>query len=235
MKVLKISAVVMSAALVLSGCNMSNTAKGGIIGGGSGAVLGGLIGKAAGNTGVGAVIGAAVGTGAGILIGNRMDKVKKQAETVENAKVEEVKDNNGLSAVKCTFDSGILFNTGKSELSSAAKSSLNDFAQNVLNKNTDVDVAIQGYTDNQGWKNSTAEQSASKNLDLSRQRAQAVEAYLKSCGVDGKQIKKTEGFGEQNPVQDNSTAAGRQQNRRVEIYMYASQQMIKSAQEGTLQ
>lgn len=235
MKVLKISAIVLSAALVLSGCNMSNTAKGGIIGGGSGAVLGGLIGKAAGNAGVGAVIGAAVGTGAGVLIGNRMDKVKKQAETVENAKVEEVKDNNGLSAVKCTFDSGILFNTGKSELSSAAKSSLNDFAQNVLNKNTDVDVAIQGYTDNQGWKNSTAEQSASKNLDLSRQRAQAVEAYLKSCGVSGKQIKKTEGFGEQNPVQDNSTAAGRQQNRRVEIYMYASQQMIKSAQEGTLQ
>ena len=235
MKVLKISAVVMSAALVLGGCNMSNTAKGGIIGGGSGAVLGGLIGKAAGNAGVGAVIGAAVGTGAGVLIGNRMDKVKKQAETVENAKVEEVKDNNGLSAVKCTFDSGILFNTGKSELSSAAKSSLNDFAQNVLNKNTDVDVAIQGYTDNQGWKKSTAAQSASKNLDLSRQRAQAVEAYLKSCGVSGKQIKKTEGFGEQNPVQDNSTAAGRQQNRRVEIYMYASQQMIKSAQEGTLQ
>ncbi len=235
MKVLKISAVVLSAALVFSGCNMNNTAKGGIIGGGSGAVLGGLIGKAAGNAGVGAIIGAAVGTGAGVLIGNKMDKVKKQAESVENAKVEEVKDNNGLSAVKCTFDSGILFNTGKAELSSAAKSSLNDFAQNVLNKNTDVDVAIQGYTDNQGWKNSTAEQSAEKNLDLSRKRAQAVEAYLKSCGVNGKQIKKTEGFGEQNPVRDNSTEAGRQQNRRVEIYMYASQKMIKSAQEGTLQ
>ena len=163
-----------------------------------------------------------------------MGKLLKQAEAVENAKVEEGKDNNGLSAVKCTFDSGILFNTGKAELSSAAKSSLNDFAQNVLNKNTDVDVAIQGYTDNQGWKNSTAEQSADKNLDLSRKRAQAVEAYLKSCGVNGKQIKKTEGFGEQNPVQDNSTEAGRQQNRRVEIYMYASQEMIKSAQEGTL-
>lgn len=232
---MKISAIVMSAALILSGCNMSNTAKGGLIGGGSGTVLGGLIGKAAGNTGVGAIIGAAVGTGAGILIGNKMDKVKKQAETVENAKVEEVTDNNGLSAVKCTFDSGILFKTGKADLSSAAKSSLNDFAQNVLNKNTDVDVQIQGYTDNQGWKNSTAEQSTEKNLDLSRQRAQAVEAYLKSCGVSGKQIKKTEGFGEQNPVSDNTTEAGRQQNRRVEIYMYASSEMITAAQEGTLQ
>ncbi len=235
MKAKKISVVVMSAVLVFSGCNMSNTAKGGLIGGGSGAVLGGLIGKAAGNTGVGAIIGAAVGTGAGVLIGNRMDKVKKQAQTVENAKVEEVTDNNGLSAVKCTFDSGILFKTGKAELSSAAKTSLNDFAQNVLNKNTDVDVAIQGYTDNQGWKNSTAEESVSKNLDLSRQRAQAVETYLKSCGVNGKQIKKTEGFGEQNPVSDNSTESGRQQNRRVEVYMYASQEMIQSAQEGTLQ
>lgn len=233
---MKLSAIALSAAIVLSGCSsMNNKTKGGLIGAGSGAVLGGLIGHAAGNTGVGAIIGTAVGAGAGVLIGNRMDKVKQQAQQVENAKVEEVKDTNGLTAVKCTFDSGILFNTGKADLSSAAKSSLNDFAQNVLNKNTDVDVAIQGYTDNQGWKNSTAAESTEKNLDLSRQRAQAVEAYLKSCGVSGKQIKKTEGFGEQNPVQDNSTEAGRQQNRRVEIYMYASQQMIKSAQEGTLQ
>ena len=69
-----------------------------------------------------------------------------------------------------------------------------------------------------------------KNLDLSRRRAQAVESYLKSCGVSGKQIKKTSGFGEQNPVADNSTEVGRQQNRRVEIYMYASEQMIKEAQ-----
>lgn len=233
---MKLSAIALSAAIVLSGCSsMNNKTKGGLIGAGSGAVLGGLIGHAAGNTGVGAIIGTAVGAGAGVLIGNRMDKVKQQAQQVENAKVEEVKDTNGLTAVKCTFDSGILFNTGKADLSSAAKSALNDFAQNVLNKNTDVDVAIQGYTDNQGWKNSTAAESTEKNLDLSRQRAQAVEAYLKSCGVSGKQIKKTEGFGEQNPVQDNSTEAGRQQNRRVEIYMYASQEMIKSAQEGTLQ
>lgn len=235
MKGLRISTIILCSALVLSSCSsMNNTAKGGIIGGGSGAVLGGLIGKAAGNAGVGAIIGAAVGTGAGVLIGNHMDKVKKQAEQVKNAKVEEVKDNNGLTAVKCTFDSGILFNTGKADLSSAAKSSLNDFAQNVLNKNADVDVSIQGYTDNQGWKNATAQESTEKNLDLSRQRAQAVESYLKSCGVKGTQIKETKGFGEQNPVQDNSTEAGRKQNRRVEIYMYASKQMIESAEKGTL-
>jgi len=234
MKTLKIFSAILGIALIFGSCsNMSNTAKGGIIGGGGGAVIGGLIGAAAGNTGVGAVIGTAVGAGAGVLIGNHMDKVKKQAQAVENAKVEEITDNNGFKAVKCTFDSGILFNTGKSELSSAAKSSLNDFAQNVLNKNTDVDVDIQGYTDNQGWKNSTAEQSTEKNLDLSRKRAQAVETYLKSCGVSGKQIKKTSGFGEQNPVADNSTATGREQNRRVEIYMYASEKMITEAQNAS--
>lgn len=232
MKTLRISTLLLGFVLLFGSCSdMNNKTKGGLIGAGSGAVLGGLIGKAAGNTGVGAVIGTAVGAGAGILIGNHMDKVKKQAQTVENAKVEEITDNNGFKAVKCTFDSGILFATGAAELSSAAKSSLNDFAQNVLNVNTDVDVDIQGYTDNQGWKNSTAEQSVEKNLDLSRKRAQAVETYLKSCGVSGKQIKKTSGFGEQNPVADNGTEAGRQQNRRVEIYMYASEQMINEAQQ----
>lgn len=234
MKTLRISTLLLGCVLLFGSCSdMNNKTKGGLIGAGSGAALGGLIGKAAGNTGVGAVIGTAVGAGAGILIGNHMDKVKKQAQTVENAKVEEITDNNGFKAVKCTFDSGILFATGAAELSSAAKSSLNDFAQNVLNVNTDVDVDIQGYTDNQGWKNSTAEQSVEKNLDLSRKRAQAVETYLKSCGVSGKQIKKTSGFGEQNPVADNGTEAGRQQNRRVEIYMYASEQMINEAQQQT--
>ena len=221
MKNLKITSLLLSLALVFGGCSsMNNKAKGGIIGGAGGAALGALIGHAAGNTAVGAVIGTAVGAGAGVLIGNHMDKVKKQAQTVENAKVEEITDSNGFKAVKCTFDSGILF----------ATSSSNDFAQNVLNVNTNVDVDIQGYTDNQGWKNSTAAESVEKNLDLSRRRAQAVESYLKSCGVSGKQIKKTSGFGEQNPVADNSTEAGRQQNRRVEIYMYASEQMIKEAQ-----
>ena len=101
MKTLRISTVLLGAVLVFGSCsNMSNTAKGGIIGGGGGAILGGLIGAAAGNTGVGAVIGTAVGAGAGVLIGNHMDKVKKQAQAVENAKVEEITDNNGFKAVK---------------------------------------------------------------------------------------------------------------------------------------
>ena len=138
-------------ALLLSGCGMSNTAKGGLIGGGGGAALGALVGGLAGKgkgAAIGAAVGAAVGTGAGVLIGKKMDKAAQQAQQIEGAEVEQVTDNNGLQAVKVTFDSGILFTTSSATLSSAAKASLSKFANNVLNQNRDMDVAIYGYTDN---------------------------------------------------------------------------------------
>ncbi len=232
MKGMKIFAATMCATLLFTSCNMNNTAKGGLIGGGSGAAagagIGALFGKGKG-AGIGAAVGSVVGAGVGVIVGRKMDKAKAEAERIANAKVEGVKDANGLDAVKVTFDSGILFTTGSSTLSSTAKSSLSQFATNVLTKNTDMDVAIQGYTDNAGWKNSTAEQSRQKNQQLSLQRAQAVENYLKSCGVSGMQIKSVDGLGEANPVADNSTAAGKEQNRRVEVYMYASKAMIEEA------
>lgn len=241
MKNLKVIAFSLSLLVILSGCGFSNTAKGGVIGGGSGAAVGALAGYLIGGSnhhGKGAAIGAAVGTAvgatAGILIGKKMDKAKAAAEAVKNAQVETVKDANGLQAVKVTFDSGILFQTGKSDLSSVAKSSLTNFANDVLKANTDMDVAIQGYTDNTGWKNSTAEQSVQKNQQLSLERAQAVSTYLTSMGVTGAQIKSVEGLGEANPVADNSTAEGKTQNRRVEVYLYASQAMIEAANNGTL-
>ncbi len=215
----------------MSGCN--NLGKGTAIGAAGGAVLGAIIGNVAGNTAVGAVIGTAVGAGTGALIGKHMDKVKKEAEAVKNAQVETVTDANGLQAVKLTFDSGILFATGSSSLNANSKSALTQCA-NLLKNNVDCDVAIQGYTDNAGWKGSNAEQSAQKNLNLSQQRAQAVSTYLRSLGVSSNQIRSTEGFGEANPVADNSTSAGKAQNRRVEIYMYASQAMIDAANAGTL-
>ena len=119
-------------------------------------------------------------------------------------------------------------------MSPSAKSALSKFANNVLNQNRDMDVSIYGYTDNQGWKNSTAEQSIQKNINLSQERAQSVASYLLSCGVNTAQIKSVDGMGQADPVANNDTAEGRQQNRRVEVYMYASQQMIQQAEAGTL-
>ena len=81
----------------------------------------------------------------------------------------------------------------------------------------------------------TAAQSKQKNLDLSQERAQSVSTYLMSCGITSAQIKGVQGLGEDNPVADNSTAAGRQENRRVEVYMYASPEMIQQAEAGTAQ
>ncbi|MCQ2113201.1 MAG: OmpA family protein [Bacteroidaceae bacterium] len=239
MKNSKFVAVALSAIMLLSACGMNNTTKGGLIGGGGGAALGALvgnlIGKDAKGTAIGAAIGAGVGTGAGILIGKKMDKAKAAAEAVKNAQVESITDANGLQAVKVTFDSGILFATSSSTLNKDAKASLDQFANQVLKVNTDMDVAIQGYTDNDPWKNSTAEQSVQKNLQLSQQRADAVSSYLKSIGVQASQVKTCEGLGEANPVADNSTAAGKAQNRRVEVYLYASKAMIDAANAGTLQ
>ena len=201
---------------MLFACN--NTQKGAAIGAGGGAVLGGIIGHIAGNTAIGAAIGGAVGAGAGAIIGNRMDKAKKAAQKVDGAKVETVKDTNGLDAVKVSFDAGILFATGKADLSAASQTSIAEIAK-VLKENSDMDIAIIGHTDSTG--------SDAVNNPLSVNRAKSVQNSLKNQGVTN--IKRVEGQGSTNPVADNATEDGRKLNRRVEVYMYASKQMIDSA------
>lgn len=229
---MKTMVIALCAGVVMTGCN--NLGKGTAIGAAGGAALGAIVGKIAGNTAVGAAVGTAVGAGTGALIGKHMDKVKAQAQAVANAQVESYTDANGLQGVKVTFESGILFPSSSSTLQAAAKTSLTQFANDVLKVNPDCDVAVQGYSDNDAWKNSTAEQSVQKNLDLSQQRAQAVTNYLLSAGVSSNQIRSTTGFGEANPVADNSTAAGKAKNRRVEVILYASEAMIQKAEAGTL-
>lgn len=221
-------ALMMSLLMVL-GCG-TNAGTGSLLGGGGGAALGAaigqLIGKNTKSTVIGAAIGTAVGTTAGALIGKHMDKVKAKAAAIENASVTEITDQNGLQAVKVVFDSGILFATGKYALNQASKSSLSNFA-NVLKADPLLSIDIQGHADITG--------NEDKNVVLSQNRAQAVANYLTSCGVPSSQFKNITGFGSAVPVADNNTAAGRQQNRRVEIYMYASQAMIDAANNGTLQ
>ena len=223
MNKLKGATIAMGMLAVVS-CN-TKQGTGSLIGAGGGAIIGGIIGKLAGNTAVGAAIGGAVGAGAGAIIGHHMDKVAEQAKQIENAKVEKVTDSNGLEAVKVTFDSGILFATNKADLNANSKSALANFSK-TLRENNLLSVDIYGHTDSTG--------NDGINIPLSNKRAQSVESYLKSCGVSASQFKNVSGKGSSEPVADNSTVEGRKQNRRVEVYLYASQAMVDAANAGTL-
>jgi outer membrane protein OmpA-like peptidoglycan-associated protein len=215
--------------MILSGCGMSNTGKGSIIGSGAGAAIGAGIGYLIGKDGKGAAIGAAIGTavggGTGAIIGNKMDKKAEELAALENAQVETVEDANGLKAIKVTFDSGILFDFNKSNLSTKAKANLDKFAAEMTDL-PDTDIAILGHTDNVG--------SAEANQKVSQARADAVSNYLQTKGIAAERLT-AEGHSFNDPVADNSTAAGRAQNRRVEVYIYANENMIKAAENGTLQ
>lgn len=221
MKKMKVTALLLSSAILLGSCGtMNNTAKGGVIGGGggaaAGAIIGGLIGKGKGAA-IGAAVGAAVGTGTGVIIGRKMDKKAAEAAKIEGAQVEKVTDTNGLDAVKVTFDSGILFGFNSSALTNTSKASLRELAQ-ILKDDPTTDIAIVGHTDKVGTYDA--------NMKVSKDRAYAVENYLQSCGVSPAQFKKVEGVG-YNQYDDSMSAT---QNRRVDVYMYASEQMIKNAE-----
>lgn len=223
MKKMKVSALLLSGAILVASCGtMNNTAKGGVIGGGggaaAGAIIGGLIGKGKGAA-IGAAVGAAVGTGTGVIIGRKMDKKAAEAAKIEGAQVEKVTDTNGLDAVKVTFDSGILFGFNSSALTNTSKASLRELAQ-ILKDDPTTDIAIVGHTDKVGTYDA--------NIKVSKDRAFAVENYLQDCGVSPSQFKKVEGVG-YNQYDDSMSAT---QNRRVDVYMYASAQMIKNAEAG---
>ncbi|MCH5245031.1 MAG: OmpA family protein [Muribaculaceae bacterium] len=232
MKLLKAcGAASLAMLLVLSSCGVTNTGKGTMIGGGSGAALGAGIGVLLGgnNKGkgaaIGAGVGAAVGAGVGALIGNRMDKQQKELEAqLANANIESVTDVNGLQAIKVTFDGGILFPTNGTTLSAGAKSELANFATSLVS-NPDTNVQIYGYTDNTG--------SMAANEKVSNGRANAVKDYLTSNGVGSTRL-----YAEGKPMTDyvasNETAEGRAQNRRVEIYITANEKMIQDAENGNL-
>ena len=232
MNKMKFSVCAVSLAMLLSSCGMSNTAKGGIIGGAGGGALGALVGQLVGGNGkstaIGAAVGTVVGAGAGVLIGNKMDKAKKAAE-LANAEAEVLTDKNGTQYVKATFDSGLLFNTGSATLSASAQAAIKKFVTNLSAEDNTFDLAICGFTDNAGWKNSTDEQSKAKNLQLSQQRADAVKNQIVGSGYPAARLVSVQGFGEENPVADNATAEGKQQNRRVEVYILPSQDMINAA------
>lgn len=215
------TSLLLAMCLFLGACkNMSKSQKGTYIGAGAGAAAGAAIGKAAGNTAMGAILGAAVGGAAGYGIGRYMDKQAEELQKdLEGAEIERVGE-----GIKITFREGIQFALNSAELSESSKTNLTDLAE-TLKKYDDTNILIEGHTDITGTRE--------YNMALSERRAAAVADYLKDLGVSGKRLN-TEGYGPDQPVAENDTDYGRQQNRRVEVAIFANEKLKKKAERGEL-
>ncbi len=216
---MKTISFILIAAMLLGavGCaSMSNKEKGAIIGAGSGAVIGGVIGSQSGNTAVGAIIGAAIGGAAGVIIGDYMDDQAAEIERdLEGTHVERIGE-----GIKITFDSGILFDVSSAAVQHKGRENLLKLA-GILKKYEDTDILIEGHTDATG--------SEEYNLTLSRNRSQSVANLLEGAGVQAPRFT-IMGYGEVQPIADNETAGGRQDNRRVEIAIMANDKLKGAAE-----
>lgn len=200
--------------------NTNKTQRGAVIGAGSGAVIGGVVGRRSGNTALGAILGATVGGAAGAVIGRRMDKqAEEMKRELPNAQVERVGE-----GIKITFGSDILFDVNSYQLKAETKRQLTDFAQ-TLNKYEDTDIRIEGHADATG--------SDQSNQTLSDRRAESVSSFLQTQGVKSSRVDE-KGYGEAQPVADNTTEAGRSKNRRVDVAVFANKQMQRDAKDGKL-
>ncbi|MFW1735822.1 OmpA family protein [Acinetobacter sp. ULE_I001] len=203
-------------ALVLSGCQSTGNNIGGMEYDKS--AIGGLIGAAAGyglsrgnanssaQNNRAAAIGALLGAGTGLYLDNKEKKLRQQ---MQGTGVEVNRNPDG--SVALVMPGSITFDTNKSSIKPNFYGTLNKVAQTLMEDNKSV-ILVTGYTDNTG--------NDSINIPLSQNRAYSVANYLKGKGVQSRID--TQGYGSQNPIADNSTAAGREQNRRVEISIYAT-------------
>src|SRR5699024_877491 len=153
-------------------------------------------------------------------IGHYMDKQAEEIdEKVDNASVERVGE-----GIKVTFDSGILFDFDSYALRPDVKQSIQELGD-ILQDYENTKVLFAGHTDSKG--------SDEYNQELTEKRAQAVANYAAKQGVDSERMI-ISGYGENDPVADNSTEAGRQQNRRVEIAIYANEDLKQMAEDGEI-
>ncbi len=181
----------------------SNTVKGAGIGAVVGGVLGAVVNKK--DRGKGALIGAATGGAVGGGIGYYMDQ--------QEAKLRRILEGSGVSVTRngdiitLNMPGNITFDTNSSRVKGSFYNVL-DSVVLVLAEFNQSDLRISGHTDSRGKQN--------YNQRLSEQRADAVARYLEQQRVDSRRIF-TNGYGEDRPIANNSTAQGRSQNRRVEI------------------
>ncbi|MCE9687094.1 OmpA family lipoprotein [Shewanella sp. AS16] len=205
-----------SAALLASGCSTVNpytneqqTAKattGALIGAVAGAAVG-VASSSKKDRGKGALIGAASGAAVGGGIGYYMD--------VQETKLRQQLASTGVSVTRdgdnivLNMPNEVTFAVDKTDLSEGAKSVLHSVAL-VAKEYSKTQLNVLGYTDSSG--------SDSYNLRLSQVRANEVGSYLMQQGVAANRVR-TQGMGESNPIASNGSAAGRAQNRRVEIVL----------------
>jgi len=190
-------------AFALAGCETTGPRQNN--GAAIGAALGGLFGatRPGGNVGT-----AAVGAVAGGLIGGAIgQQLDRQAGDLRQSMGNDVKIVNTGSELVVTMPNDILFATDSATLGSGLQQDLAALARNLIDYPNST-IQVVGHTDNVG--------DATYNLSLSRRRAAAVAAVLVSNGVPNNRVT-TLGMGEDQPVASNLSAAGRQQNRRVEI------------------
>jgi len=198
--------VLLVGTLSISGCS-SNLRTGALGGAAAGAVVGGL----AGGSVRAAIVGAAIGGAAGAAVGAVMDaQAEDLQDKLPNATVQRMGE-----GIAVTFDSGILFAVNQSTLQAAGQQNLRDLAAS-LEEYEGTDVLVVGHTDSTG--------SEEYNQTLSERRADSARTFLIGAGLEASRVTAV-GRGELEPIADNSTDAGRQENRRVEIAIFASEEM----------
>ncbi|NND83338.1 MAG: OmpA family protein [Gammaproteobacteria bacterium] len=203
-------------ALFLSACatnpytgerEASNTGKGAAIGAAVGAVIGALTGKEADNRRKRALIGAGVGALGGAAVGSYMDK--------QESKLREQLRDSGVSVTRMGDDlvlnmpGNITFGIDRTELRDEFLPVL-DSVVLVLKEYNQTLIDVTGHTDSTGTR--------AHNMDLSVRRANSVANYLRGGGVNPNRMH-TLGVGPDHPVAENTSAAGRQLNRRVELVL----------------
>ncbi len=186
------------------GTDGDRTRQGALAGAAIGAILGGT--REGGNDRFrNAAVGAAIGAGAGALIGSSLDAQAAELQRdFDNGQIDVI---NTGSELIVRMPEAILFATDSAALNGALRSDLFVLAES-LNRYPQSIVTVTGHTDNTG--------TAAYNQGLSERRAFAVADTLMAGGVSGVRIR-TVGAGESQPIATNQTAAGRAQNRRVDI------------------
>jgi outer membrane protein OmpA-like peptidoglycan-associated protein len=211
--------LLLATAMTVNGCKSLNRKdEGGLIGAAAGGAVGAAVGRANGSTARGAILGAAVGGAIGMIIGHQMDaQADKIKQRIPGATVERVGE-----GIQVTFASGLLFDFDSDVVRADAATNLRNLAQN-LGEYPNSDLLIVGHTDSIGV--------VTYNQSLSERRAKATEDYLVAQGVTRSRLRAT-GRGEVEPVADNGSGDGQQRNRRVEIAIYANEQMKADARRG---